>query len=91
MAGYVIAVVTFALAFVFGTIRAVRPKLVLAVGAVLAVGWTATLAVAAAGNGTPGGEAVPLWFVVGLVALLYAIWCGGLWLGLRLRQTRGQA
>jgi hypothetical protein len=79
--GYVIAVVTFALAFTFGTIRFVRPKLVLGVGAALAVGWTAALAA-----GT--SEVIPLWYVAGLVLLLYGIWCGGLWLGLRFRRMR---
>jgi len=35
-----------------------------------------------------GHKLVPLWFLVGLVALLYGIWCGGLWVGLRLRRAR---
>ena len=35
-----------------------------------------------------GGKLVPLWFLAGLVALLYGIGCGGLWLGLRLRRAR---
>jgi hypothetical protein len=87
VAGYLIAVVTFALAFLFGTIRLVRPRLVLAVGAILALGWTVTLA-AATGEDEAGNEVVPLWFVAGLVVLLYAIWCGGLWLGLRVRRVR---
>jgi len=87
VAGYVIAVVTFALAFVFGTIRVVRPKLVLAVGAVLAFGWAVTLA-AATGEDAAGHEVIPLWFVAGLVLLLYGIWCCGLWLGRRFRRMR---
>jgi hypothetical protein len=85
--GYLIAVVTFVLAFLFGTIRLVRPRVVLGVGAILAIGWTVALA-AATGEDTAGNEAVPLWYVAGLVVLLYAIWCGGLWLGVRFRRMR---
>jgi hypothetical protein len=85
--GYLIAVVTFGLAFAFGTIRAVRPRLVLAVGGMLALAWAAVLAIAASEN-ADSREPVPLWFAFGLVALLYAIWCGGLWLGLRMRRAR---
>jgi hypothetical protein len=86
VAGYLIALVAFALAFVFGTIRAVRPRAVLGVGGILGV---AAVAIAAAGaQDVEGKEVVPLWFVAGLVALLYAIWCGGLWLGLRFRNAR---
>jgi hypothetical protein len=89
VAGYLIAVVAFALAFAFGTIRAVRPQVVLGVGGILAFGWAVALA---AGNGedAEGHRVIPLWFVAGLVFLLYAIWCGGLWLGLRVRRTRAR-
>jgi hypothetical protein len=87
MAGYVIAVVTFALAFAFGSIRSVRPKLVLAVGGILAFGWAVALA-AGTGEDAVGHAVIPLWFVAGLVVLLYAIWCGGLWLGVRFRRIR---
>ena len=90
MAGYVIAGVTFALAFAFGTIRFVRPKMVLVVGAILAGGWAVALA-AGTGEDAAGHEAIPMWFVAGLVALLYAIWCGGLWLGVRFRRIRRPA
>jgi hypothetical protein len=85
--GYVIAVVTFALAFGFGTIRFVRPKLVLGVGAILAAGWAIALA-AGTGEDPAGNAVIPLWYVAGLVALLYAIWCGGLWLGVRFGRIR---
>jgi hypothetical protein len=87
VAGYLIAVVAFVVAFVFGTIHFVRPRLVLGVGAVLAVGWAMALAAGAAED-ADGNTVLPLWFVAGLVTLLYAIWCGGLWLGLRLRRPR---
>jgi hypothetical protein len=87
VAGYLIAVVTFTFAFVFGTIRFVRPRVVLGVGAVLAIGWAATLAAGAAED-ADGKTVLPLWFVAGLVVLLYGIWCGGLWLGLRMRRAR---
>ena len=89
MAGYLIAVVTFGLAFAFGTIRAVRTRLVLGVGGMLALAWASVLAIAASEN-VDSREPVPLWFAFGLVALLYAIWCGGLWLGLRVRHGRGR-
>jgi hypothetical protein len=89
MAGYLIAVVTFALAFVFGTIRAVRPQVVLGVGGVLAFGWAIALAAGRAQD-LEGHQVLPLWFVGGLVALLYGIWCGGLWLGLRVRRVRAR-
>jgi hypothetical protein len=35
-----------------------------------------------------GHKLVPLWFLIGLVALLYGIWCGGLWVGVRVRRAR---
>jgi hypothetical protein len=88
VAGYLIAVVAFALPFAFGALGLGRPRVVLTVGGALAAGWVLSLAA----NRTPdpnGDDVVPLWFLTGLVVLLYAIWCGGLWLGLRLRRIRG--
>ena len=35
-----------------------------------------------------GHHLVPVWFLAALVALLYVLWCGGLWLGTRLRKAR---
>jgi hypothetical protein len=87
MAGYLIAVVAFALPCALGAIGLGRPRIVLTVGGVVAVGWIISLSA----NRTPdanGDDAVPLWFLAGLVLLLYGIWCGGLWLGLRLRRMR---
>jgi hypothetical protein len=87
MAGYLIAVVAFALPCALGAMRLGRPRMVLIVGGVAAVGWVISLSA----HRTPdanGDDAVPLWFLTGLVLLLYAIWCGGLWLGLRLRRMR---
>lgn len=89
MAGYLIAVIAFGFALVFGTIRAVRPQVVLAVGGIFAFGWAVALAAGRAQD-AQGHEVLPLWFVAGLVALLYAIWCGGLWLGLRIRRARAR-
>jgi biotin transporter BioY len=60
---------------------------VLSVGGALAFAWVAALLAARTEDGH-GHKLVPLWFLAGLVALLYAIWCGGLWLGLRLRRAR---
>jgi hypothetical protein len=87
MAGYLIAVAAFALPLAFAATGLGRPRIVLGVGAVLAAGWVVSLAATRAEDAR--GEAViPLWLLGGLVVLLYAIWCGGLWLGLRLRRLR---
>jgi type VI protein secretion system component VasK len=87
MAGYLIAVVAFALPLAFGATGLGRPRMVLGVGAVLTFGWLISLAADRAEDAR--GEAViPLWLLGGLVVLLYAIWCGGFWLGLRLRRLR---
>lgn len=83
MAGFLIAAVAGALPFVLGTFGLGRARVVLVVGGIVAFGWVIALAA-----DTAEPRAVPLWFVAGLVALLYAIWCGGLWLGLRFRRIR---
>jgi len=88
VAGYLIAVIAFALPFVFGVSGFGRPRIVLAAGSVVAVGWALSLA-AARTTDASGAPLVPAWFLAGLVLLLYLIWCGGLWLGLRLRRARG--
>jgi hypothetical protein len=90
VAGYLIAVVAFGLPFVFATAGLVRPRLLLGVGGVLGIGWVAALAAGRAQDGR-GHQIIPLWFLAGLVILLYLIWCGGLWLGLRLRKARALA
>ena len=87
MAGYVIAVLAFALPFVFGITGVGRARTVLGVGIVLAFGWVVSLAANRATD-AGGSPVVPLWFLAGLVVLLYLLWCGGLWLGLRLRRQR---
>ena len=87
MAGYLIAVVAFVLPLGFGATGLGRPRLVLGVGAVLSGGWIVSLAAGRARDAR-GHELVPVWFLGGLVVLLYVIWCGGLWLGLRLRRAR---
>jgi hypothetical protein len=87
MAGYLIAVVAFALPFGIATTGLGRPRVVLGVGAVLAFGSVVSLAADRAQDGH-GHKIVPLWFLAGLVALLYLIWCGGLMLGLRIRRAR---
>jgi hypothetical protein len=89
MAGYLIASTAFAVAFLLGATRLGRPRVVLAVGGVLALGWLATLAAREAQD-SPAHEPLPLWLLAGLVGLLYVIWCGGLWLGLRLRRVRSR-
>jgi hypothetical protein len=87
VAGYLLALVAFVLPLAFGATGLGRPRVVLTVGGALAFAWIAVLLGARAEDGH-GHKLVPLWFVAGLVALLYAIWCGGLWLGLRLRRAR---
>jgi hypothetical protein len=84
MAGFLIAVVAGALPFVLGTFGLGRARVVLVVGGIVAFGWV----IALAADTPTEPRAVPLWFVAGLVTLLYAIWCGGLWLGLRFRRIR---
>jgi hypothetical protein len=83
MAGFVIAGVAGLLPFALGMSGLGRPRVVVGVGGMLAVGWV--FALAAKRSET---TQVPLWFVGGLVILLYAIWCGGLWLGVRIRRIR---
>jgi hypothetical protein len=83
MAGFVIAVVAGLLPFALGMSGLGRPRVVVGVGGMLAVGCVFALAA----KRTDSND-VPLWFVGGLVMLLYAIWCGGLWLGVRLRRIR---
>ena len=87
MAGYLIAAAAFALPLGFGASGRGRPRLVLAAGVILAIGSIAALSAGQVQDG-PAHKLVPLWFLGCLVALLYAIWCGGLWVGLRLRSTR---
>jgi len=87
VAGYLIAIIAFLIPLAFGATGLGRPRLVLGVGAVLAVGWIISLVAGRAQDGR-GHQLVPVWFLGGLVALLYVIWCGGLWLGVRLRRGR---
>jgi uncharacterized membrane protein len=83
MAGFVIAVVAGVLPFVLGMSGLGRPRVVVGVGGMLAVICLFALAARRTDS-----DVVPLWFVGGLVILLYTIWCGGLWLGVRLRRVR---
>jgi hypothetical protein len=86
VAGYVIAVGTFALPLLFGATGLGRPRVVLTVGGALAFVCVVALVAGRAEDGS-GHKLVPLWFLAGLALLLYALWCGGLWLGLRLRRA----
>ena len=86
MAGFVIAALAGMLPLLLGIFGLGRPRVVVGIGGMLAVGWVFALAAKRTGPGD-----VPLWFVVGLVLLLYGIWCGGLWLGVRLRRMRRPA
>jgi hypothetical protein len=87
VAGYLIAVVVFTLTLAFGATGLAPPRLLLIAGGLLAGAWIVVLAADRVDDGH-GGKLVPLWFLAGLVALLYGIGCGGLWLGLRLRRAR---
>ena len=82
MAGYLIAIVAFVIPLALGVTGLGRPRVVLGVGAVIAFGWLVSLAA------TRTEDVVPFWLLAGLVLLLYAIWCGGLWIGRRLRRMR---
>ena len=88
MAGFIIGIAAFALPFFLAAVGLVRPRIVIGVGGVLAVGWILATATAEAAHPPSYPETPPLWFFAGMIALLYAIWCGGLWLGLRLRRLR---
>jgi hypothetical protein len=88
VAGYLIAVTAFALPLVVGaTGLGRRPRLVLGLGALVACGWAVALVAGRAQDGE-GNHIVPVWFLAALVAILYVLWCGGLWVGLRLRKAR---
>ncbi|MDX6407364.1 MAG: hypothetical protein QOE13_435 [Gaiellaceae bacterium] len=87
MAGYLIAVIAFVLPLAFGSTGIGRPRVVIGVGALLACIWALALVAGRAQDGQ-GGNVFPVWFLAGLVALLYAIWCGGLWVGLRVQKAR---
>jgi hypothetical protein len=63
--------------------------MVIVLGAAMASIWAIALVAGRAQDGQ-GNQVVPLWFLAGLVALLYSLWCGGLWLGLRLRKVRAR-
>ncbi len=82
MAGFVIAFLTAVLPFVLGALGLGRGRM-LVIGGVLALAWVASMA-----SADRVGEEPPLWYGIGLVLLLYGIWCGGLWLGVRLRRIR---
>ena len=87
MDGYLIAVIAFALPLAVGVTGLGRPRLVLGLGALVACGWAVALVAGRAQDGQ-GNHLVPVWFLVALAAVLYVLWCGGLWLGLRLRRAR---
>jgi hypothetical protein len=84
VAGFLIAILAGALPFALGRLGLGRPVTIVLIGGVVAFGWLVALAAKPA----EGTGAVPLWFLAGLVLLLYGIWCGGLWLGVRLRRIR---
>jgi MFS superfamily sulfate permease-like transporter len=87
MAGYLIAVIALALPLSVGAAGVARPRIVIGLGAVMAIGWAVALVAGRAQDGQ-GHHIVPVWFLASLVAILYLLWCGGLWLGLRLRNAR---
>jgi hypothetical protein len=85
--GYLIAVIAFALPLSVGATGLARPRIVIGLGALMACGWAVALATGRAED-AQGHHIVPVWFLASLVAILYVLWCGGLWLGLRLRHAR---
>jgi hypothetical protein len=87
VAGYLIAVIAFALPLGVGATGIGRPRVVIGLGGVLACSWALALVAGRPQDGQ-GNHVVPIWFLAGLTALLYVIWCGGLWLGLRVRKGR---
>ncbi len=89
MAGYLISVLAFALPLAIGATGIGRPRAIIALGGVLACTWAVALVVGRVQDGQ-GHHLVPAWFLAALVALLYVLWCGGLWLGTRLRKARAR-
>lgn len=89
MAGYLIAVIAFALPLSVGATGLARSRVVIGLGALVAFGWAVALVAGRAQDGQ-GHHIVPVWFLASLVAILYVLWCGGLWLGLRLRNARAR-
>jgi len=85
--GYLISVIAFAVHLVLGATGLGRPRIFIALGAVVACTWAVAL-VAGRAHDSQGHHLVPIWFLAGLVGLLYGLWCGGLWLGTRLRKAR---
>jgi hypothetical protein len=85
--GYLIAAIAFAIPLAFGATGVGRPRIVIGLGTVMACLWAVALVSGRAEDGQ-GNHPVPIWFLAGLVGLLYALWCGGLWVGLRLRRAR---
>ena len=87
MAGYLIAVIAFMIPLALGATRIGRPRIVIGVGVFMSSLWAVALVADRAQDGQ-GTHLVPVCFVVGLATLLCALWCGGFWLGLRLRKVR---
>jgi hypothetical protein len=85
MAGFVIAIAACLLPFTLGALGLGRARVLLS-GGVLAFAWIVATTATRPADST---VSPPLWFAIGLVVLLYAIWCGGLWLGARFRRIRG--
>jgi hypothetical protein len=87
VAGYLIALTAFLIPFGLSLVPWGRPVKLVVIGGLLAVGSVVAVA-ARRMNEVKGNDVVPIWFVIGLIALLYAIWCGGALLGVRLRRMR---
>jgi len=84
MAGFLIAAVAGVAPFALGRSGLGRPFVIGAVGGAVGFGWLVALAAKPPGK----TNEVPLWYLGGMVVLLFAIWCGGLWLGVRMRRMR---
>jgi len=89
VAGYLIAVIAFAIPFAVGATGIGRSRIVIGLGLVMGSLWAVALVAGRAEDGR-GNHIVPVWFLAGLAALLCGLWCGGLWLGLRLRKVRAR-
>jgi hypothetical protein len=87
--GFLIAAIAFALPLSVGATGRGRPKVVLGLGAVVACGWAVAL-VNGRAQDAHGHHLVPVWFLAGLAAILYVLWCGGLWVGTRLKRARAR-
>jgi hypothetical protein len=83
MAGFVIAIAACLVPFALGALGLGRVR-VMIIGLV----FCGACLIGLASKPPTETAQVPFWFLGGMVVLLYVIWCGGVWLGARVRRMR---